>query len=213
MLAAHCQYEKSLWSQNKKYIVGIDEVGRGAWAGPMIIGAVILPPDIEPPFQLADSKLCTEKRRNIITPKIYEYALSTAIFEVPIEYINQYGIGKSGQYGFYSVLQKLSIQPDHILIDAFKIKEVPAEKQTAIIKGDQLSASIAAASIIAKVYRDKLMRALHLQAPEYSFDKNVGYGTKAHRDSILKNGLSKLHRKSFNLSKWLNPLRNNKQEN
>jgi len=205
MTIAHTNFEKSLWSQNKKYIVGIDEVGRGAWAGPMVIGAVIFPSDLEPPFILADSKLLSAKKRERTSILIQNYSLESVVFEVPVEYINNYGLSQAGQFGYIEVLNKLSTIYDHVLIDAFKIKKIPDQIQTAIIKGDQQSVSIAAASIIAKVYRDKLMKRLHLELPDFSFDKNVGYGTKAHRQALAKYGLSKFHRTSFNLTKWLNP--------
>jgi ribonuclease HII len=202
MLLAHTQFESKLWSQNIEYIAGIDEVGRGAWAGPMVIGAVIFPLNFHNVEPLADSKLLTEKKRNVLSGYIKSNAIAYCVVEAPIDNINELGIGKSGQIAFLEATKKLNVKPEHVLIDAFKIKNYPETKQTAIIKGDQQSISIAAASIIAKVYRDALMRDLHNSIPEYNFKKNVGYGTKEHRESIARIGLSDHHRKSFNLAKW-----------
>ncbi len=203
MITAHSQFEQTYWTQGKKYIAGVDEVGRGCWAGPAIVGAVIFPADVPLNFELADSKLLTKKKREELVAQIQNAAVSYAISEVPLEYINSVGVGKAIQHGFKTTVQSLSTVPDFILIDAFKIKEYPAEKQLNIIKGDQQSISIAAASIIAKVFRDNLMSQLHKLEPRFGFNQNKGYGTKSHRTAIAQFGLSMYHRTSYNLEKWL----------
>ena len=200
---AHNQFETDLWNRGFSSVVGIDEVGRGCWAGPAVVGAVIFPKNFTPLFKLADSKQLSEKKRKQLVPQIKEHAIAHAIHEVPLELINQVGVGKAIQQGFNEILKIISVTADFILIDAFKIKGYPPEKQQAIIKGDQQSISIAAASIIAKEYRDNVMRQLHETEPLYNFKNNVGYGTKEHRDAIAKHGLSLHHRTSFNLSNWI----------
>jgi ribonuclease HII len=199
---AHNQIEKSLWSQNKVYIVGIDEVGMGAWAGPLVVGAVIFPVNFTPSFKLADSKQLTAKKRATLVPLIQSTALSYAVVEVVVEEINQHGLAASVQIGYQRAIKALHTPPDFLLIDALKLKSWPADKQQGIIKGDQQSISIAAASILAKQYRDQLMRNLHTLEPRYAFKTNVGYGTKAHRDAIALHGLSQYHRMGYDLTKW-----------
>jgi ribonuclease HII len=203
MLLAHNKFESQLWLQDKKYILGIDEVGRGCWAGPLVIGAVMFPQDATLDFPLADSKLLSEKKRLNLDEKIKSSALAYTIVEVPLDEINTKGVGQAAQTGFLTAVQKITPKVDHVLIDAFKIKNYPLDKQTPIIKGDQQSISIAAASIIAKNYRDQLMRNIHPEVPHYNFQKNVGYGTAEHRNAIAKHGLCQYHRISYDLQKWL----------
>lgn len=195
-------YETELWLKGNDYVAGIDEVGRGAWAGPLVIAAVILPKNFFTTLPINDSKKTPKKLRETLAQEIKNIAISYKIVEVSVDDINAQGLAKAGSLGFFEAT-KLEIPPDHILIDAFKIKDYPAQNQTAIIKGDQKSLTIAAASIIAKVYRDTLMQELHELAPDYGFNTHVGYGTAFHRQAIKKFGLSKFHRTSYNLSKWL----------
>jgi ribonuclease HII len=204
MVFAHCQFETDLWSQGHQYVVGIDEVGRGAWAGPLVIGAVIFPTNSCPNFPLADSKQLSPKKRAKLIPQITSCALAHAIIEVSVQEINEIGVGKACQKGFQQAVKSFNMHPDFVLIDAFKIVGHPLEKQNAIIKGDEQSVSIAAASILAKEYRDNLMRDIHSAEPRFCFDKNVGYGTKDHRAAIGKHGLSTYHRTSYDLGRWLN---------
>jgi ribonuclease HII len=200
--AAHSQFEQEQWNKGYNYVVGIDEVGRGCWAGPAVIGAVIFPKDCLLSFQLADSKKLSPKKRQALVPLIKSAALCHALYEVTLQEINELGVGKAIQNGFAQIVKILSYLPDFVLIDAFKIKEYPSEKQKAIIKGDEQSISIAAASILAKEHRDALMKSVHLSEPRYNFAHNVGYGTKEHRDALAKHGLSAHHRTSFDLTKW-----------
>lgn len=203
MIVAHSQFEQSFWSQGKKYIAGIDEVGRGCWAGPAVVGAVIFKFDAPLSFSVSDSKLISLKKRERLNSLIQQNAVAYAISETPLEQINSMGVGDAIQESFLNVISSLSIEPDFILVDAFKVKNYPAQKQLNIVKGDQKSISIAAASIIAKVYRDKLMDTIHNEESRYGFNQNKGYGTKFHRDAIARHGLSAYHRLSFNLTKWL----------
>lgn len=194
-------FEKQLWNLGFTKVCGIDEAGRGSFAGPVVAGAVIFHPNLKIPDGINDSKLLSPKKREILDKEIKKIALSWAVGEISVRHINKLGIGKATQMAFRKTVKKLS--PDYVLIDAFYIKHMNRKKQKAIIKGDQVCASISAASIIAKVYRDGLMKKLHNKYPEYGFDKHKGYGTKDHRDAIKTHGLCPLHRKSFNLQKFL----------
>ncbi len=195
--------EKILWEKGFKLVCGIDEVGRGCFAGPVVVGAVIFSPDTIFPEGIADSKLLTPYKRKNLELRIKNQALCWSIAEVSVAVINKIGIGKATQMAFREALRLLSVQADFVLIDAFYIKHLNRKKQKAIVKGDQKSISIAAASIIAKVHRDSLMIKLDQKYPQYGFAKHKGYGTKEHQEAIKKHGLSRLHRKSFNLEKFL----------
>jgi ribonuclease HII len=200
MKLADLSVERKLWKKGYQTIAGIDEVGRGSWAGPVVAGAVVLPRDWKLPPKLADSKLLQPKEREALAKIICAEAVCYSVAEVGLTIINREGIGKATQRAFRLALKKLAVTPDYHLIDAFYVKYVPKGKQRPIIKGDQKSASIAAASIIAKVHRDRLMRKLALQFPAYQWARNKGYGTKIHQTAIKKHGFSPLHRRSFNLS-------------
>lgn len=202
MIFATLQEEQSLWNQGFQHVCGIDEVGRGCFAGPVVTAAVIFSSDVSLPAGITDSKLLTAKKRLELSEIIKQKALAWSICEGGIDHINEVGIGKATQHCFKKTVESLEIEPDFILIDAFFIQGLPKEKQKPIIHGDQLSISIAAASIIAKVYRDELMVELGAQFPGYGFEVNKGYGTKSHREAIKQIGLSPLHRKSFNLEKF-----------
>lgn len=199
--------EQFLWAQGYSQVAGIDEVGRGAFAGPVVTAAVIFPKnyvfkDTEL-HQINDSKLLSSKKRESLALKIKEEALCYSITEIPVSYINNYGIGKAAQLGFYKSVKSLCHKADFYLIDAFYISRLHKKLQKPLIHGDQLSISIAAASIIAKGYRDALMTKLHDSAANYDFATNKGYGTAFHRAQIAKFGLSPYHRTSFNMSSCL----------
>lgn len=195
------RYEKLLWRKGIKFIAGIDEVGRGAFAGPLVAAAVILPKNFTI-NGIKDSKLLTPQKRQILSKYIIKNVLDYSISEVNLFYINRHGVGKAVQKGFLDAVNKLKIKPNYILVDGYKVKNLKYE-QKGIIHGDSISVSIAAASIIAKVYRDNLMIKLHKNYPQYNFFENKGYGTKYHRDALKKYGLCKIHRSSFNLKKFL----------
>jgi len=203
MVFANFSIEQSLWSQGINLICGIDEVGRGCFAGPVVAGAVIFPQGSQLIQGIADSKLLNPKKRGELAEKIKDRALAWAVGEISVPDINRFGIGEATQMAFSKAVENLQKAADYFLIDAFYIKTLDKLKQRPIPGGDRISASIAAASIIAKVYRDGLMEKLHLDFPNYGFDRHKGYGTNFHRQMIKKFGLSNLHRKSFKLDKFL----------
>jgi ribonuclease HII len=205
MVYATLEKELELWNAGYQTVCGVDEVGRGCFAGPVVTAAVVFPPNVNLPFQVADSKLLSAKKREELVDRIKELALYFAINETPVELINKIGIGKATQVSFFNSVKGLTKAPDFILIDAFFINGIDRTIQNAIKHGDRLCASIAAASIIAKVYRDKLMQKLDPEFPGFEFGKHKGYGTKFHQDAIRKYGLTTIHRKSFNLEKFLEP--------
>jgi len=195
-------FEKSLWEKDIEFVAGLDEVGRGAWAGPVVVGAVILPCDFQIPEGLADSKLLKHQERKKLAKIIYATALAYSISQVNLSVINKKGIGEATQKAFRLAIRSLKIRPQYSLIDAFYIKHFDRKIQKPIKNGDKICASISAASIIAKVYRDELMKKLHFKYPQYGFGKHKGYGTRAHQEAIKRYGFCPLHRKSFNL-KWV----------
>lgn len=197
--------ENLLWEKGLKYIAGIDEVGRGCFAGPVVAAAVILPSDFKATDEINDSKLLSPEKREKLAPIIKKYALCYSIAEISIEIINEVGIGKATQKAFYQAVNTLTVKPQYVFIDAFYIDNLDRKNQKPIVHGDRKSISIAAASIIAKVYRDALMQKLHEKYPEYDFYQNKGYGTKKHREAIKKFGLCDVHRKSFDLTNYLTP--------
>lgn len=194
--------EKGLWSHGYRYVAGMDEVGRGSFAGPVCVGAVIFPRGYFLLDGLADSKLLKPRVRQQLDLKIKTHAISWSVAEIGVSQINKFGIGKATQMAFRKALRSLSVQADYILVDAFYIKHLDRKKQKAVRDGDGICASISAASIIAKVYRDKLMKNLARKYPQYGFAKHKGYGTKRHQENIRKYGLSRIHRKSFNLTRF-----------
>lgn len=203
MVYADSLIEKKLWGSGYKVVCGVDEVGRGCFAGPVVVGAVVFPSNGALPGGIADSKLLKPKQREELAPLIKQHAICWSVSEISVTLINKLGIGKATQMAFRKAVATLSQRPDFILIDAFYINHLNRKKQNAVKDGDKICVSIAAASIIAKVYRDAIMKNLHEKYPLYGFDKNMGYGTKQHREVIKAHGLCKLHRKSFNLEKFL----------
>lgn len=203
MVLPTLKIENSLWLKGYKLVCGIDEVGRGSFAGPVVAGAVVFHPHSITPEGIADSKLLRPRQRERIAEEIRSIAQFHAIAEICVNDINKFGIGKATQMAFRKAIKNLRINPDFVLIDAFYIKHFNRKNQKAIKNGDKICTSIAAASIIAKVYRDKLMRSLHKNFPEYGFAKHKGYGTKLHQNAIRKYGLTHIHRQSFNLDKFL----------
>lgn len=199
--SANFEFEKPLWNRGLKLVAGIDEVGRGAWAGPVVAGAVVFPVNYSPDFPLYDSKLLSPKRREELSLKIGSIA-QIGIGVVGVEIINRIGIGKATQVAFQKAAKNLPLFPQHFLIDAFYIKNWPKENQNPIKKGDVFCASIAAASIVAKVFRDQLMRNLGKKYPQYEFASHKGYGTSNHQKAIREFSFSPVHRTSFDLG-WV----------
>ena len=193
-------FERDLIHQGFKYIAGVDEVGRGPLAGPVVSCAIILPKDYYL-NDLNDSKKLSKKKRESLFEVLTKDAISYSIGISSVEEIDQFNIYQATKYTMLKALEGLKVKPEHLLIDAMTLDvDIP---QTAIIKGDLKSASIAAASIIAKVTRDAYMLKLHEQYPEYKFDSNSGYGTKEHMEAIYKYGITPHHRKSFEPIKTL----------
>ena len=191
---------EALMFYEKKYagygnICGIDEVGRGPLAGPVVAGAVILPPDARILY-INDSKKLSPKRREELYDEITEKALAVGIGIVSWERIDEINILQATYEAMRQAISKLTVQPDCLLNDAVTIPEVLIP-QVPIIKGDAKSQSIAAASIIAKVYRDRMMEKYSELYPEYEFASNKGYGTAAHIAALKKYGPCPLHRKTF----------------
>lgn len=184
--------------QDKLIEAGCDEVGRGCYAGPVFAAAVILPKDFHHP-QLNDSKQLSEKLREELRPVIEKEAVSYAVASIDNEEIDQINILKASFKAMHLALDKLNRRPQLLLIDGnrfIKYKRIPHQ---CFVKGDGRFASIAAASILAKTYRDELMQQLHNEFPQYGWNQNKGYGTLAHRKAIEAYGLCKYHRKSFRL--------------
>lgn len=194
--------ETKLWNTGYRYIAGLDEVGRGCFAGPVCVGAVIFPKGCELLEGLADSKLLKPRQREKLAVRIKNQALSWTVAEINVSLINKVGIGKATQMAFRKALRLCSVQADFVLIDAFYIKHLNRKRQMAIAGGDTICASISAGSIIAKVYRDKLMKKLSRKFPKYGFGKHKGYGTKRHQEAIKQYGLTRIHRTSFDLQKF-----------
>lgn len=193
--------ETALWQKGYTKVCGVDEVGRGAFAGPVCVGAVIFPTSCLLLDGLADSKFLKPRAREQLELRIKGQAISWTVAEVSVAKINKLGIGKATQTAFRRAIKSLS--PDFVLIDAFYIKHLNRKRQRAVKDGDTICASISAASIIAKVYRDRLMKKLSKIYPQYGLGKHKGYGTKKHQEAIKKFGLSRVHRKSFNLARFL----------
>lgn len=193
-------YEKNLIKEGYHFIAGLDEVGRGPLAGPVVAAAVIFAPDfvLSDNYKfLTDSKKISEARRLALFPLIKSEALACEIGVVSHTTIDKINILEASLLAMAKAAQKLSTKPDYLLVDGkFTIKQLPI-KQKAIISGDSLIASIAAASIIAKVSRDWIMQGYHEEFPHYGFDQHKGYGTKAHLAAIAKYGPCPIHRLSF----------------
>ena len=182
---------------------GCDEAGRGPLAGPVYAAAVILPKDFYHPL-LNDSKKMTEKARETLRPIIEREALAWAVVEVSAEEIDTINILNASITGMQRAVRKLSIRPDFLLIDGNRFKPCDGIPHQCVIKGDATYASIAAASVLAKTYRDEHMRRLSLEFPQYGWDRNMGYPTKEHVEAIIAHGYTPHHRKSFHV-KQLEP--------
>lgn len=204
MVKPSFDYERIYWKQNL-VVAGVDEVGKGSFAGPVVAAAVVFPPNFQTPDMLLtkvnDSKLLSAKMRE----KLAEFLKTVCTFtisEVSVEAINTNGIGKATTRAILQAVGMLVKKPDHVLIDGYWKKNTSFQGQ-GIIKGDRKSLSIAAASILAKVYRDNLMQEADRKYLYYDFLTNKGYGTRKHCAALGRYGLSDWHRKSFNLTKYI----------
>lgn len=194
------KYERDLNAQGYKYVCGVDEVGRGPLAGPVVCAAVVMPADdiIE---GVDDSKKLTPKKREYLAEEIEKKAIAYAICRVEPQVIDEINILNATKLCMKNAVESLKITPDFVITDGNMTLDI-ALPQKSIVKGDALSYSIGAASIVAKVYRDNLMEEYALVYPDYAFEKNKGYGTKAHIEGIIGAGICPIHRRSFT-KRWL----------
>lgn len=187
-------YDISLMNEQVKLIAGMDEVGRGPLAGPVVVACVIMPYD-EMINGVFDSKKVTKKNRERLYDEIQKKAIAISIWKEEQDIIDTVNILNATKLSMKNAFENLTIKPDLLLIDAVKMNICDNEKS--IIKGDATSYAIACASIVAKVYRDRIMEDYSKKYPQYDFENNVGYGTKKHIDAIKKFGITPIHRLSF----------------
>ncbi len=190
---------KQFFSNKETIECGCDEAGRGCLAGPVVAAAVILPSDFSHPL-LNDSKKLSDKQRRLLRPIIEQNAIAYCVGFVSNEEIDKINILQASFLAMNRAVEGLKQKPELLLIDGNRFNNKTDIAFQCVVKGDSLYQSIAAASILAKTYRDDYMLNLHKEFPNYHWDKNMGYPTKAHRQAIIENGISPFHRKSFNLS-------------
>lgn len=188
----------SPYFQELQIEAGCDEAGRGCYAGPVYAAAVILPKDFSHPL-LNDSKQLTEAERNELRPIIEQSAISWAVASVDNEEIDRINILWASVKAMHLAIDQLKKRPRLLLIDGNRFKKYRRIRHQCIVKGDELYSSIAAASILAKTYRDEFMQRLHEEYPQYCWLTNKGYGTPEHRQAIGEHGLSKYHRKTWRM--------------
>ena len=189
------QFEEELFAQGYQMVCGVDEAGRGPLAGPVCAAAVILPPHLEIPG-LDDSKKLSDKRRRELFPVIKEQAIAYGIGLASHEEIDEINILQATFLAMERAIAQLQIKPEYALIDGNRAKDFGLPVKT-VVKGDSLSANIAAASVLAKVTRDMLMEEAALEYPGYGFEIHKGYGTRAHYDALREKGPSSIHRMTF----------------
>jgi ribonuclease HII len=190
-------FEKIAYQEGYQMIAGVDEAGRGPLAGPVVAAAVILPPDYVNPG-INDSKQLSAAKREILYETINKDAVAIGMGIIDIDIIDNINILQASLQAMREAVLELSTSPDFLLIDG--LHRIPLiTPQKPVVRGDSLSISIAAASIIAKVSRDRIMEMYHRQFPQYNFLQNKGYGTKEHCDAIKQFGICKIHRKSFHV--------------
>jgi ribonuclease HII len=192
--------EEGLWAGGYCRVAGLDEAGRGAWAGPLVAAAVILPPDAAGLAQyldgVRDSKLLTARQREVMLELIQERAMTWGVGVVSPARIDAQGIVPAVRTAMAQALQALSAPADYLLVDYLSLPDLPLP-QTSLVKGDAHVLSIAAASVVAKVSRDRMMIELEARFPGYGFDQHKGYGTAQHQAALTKLGPSLFHRFSF----------------
>jgi ribonuclease HII len=204
MIAPTFDYEQQYWSQGISYVAGIDEAGMGALAGPVVAATVIFSEDGMPAFlelvektPIRDSKLLSPQQREKAVAILQSHAKAWAIGEASVAEIDSMNIRVASHLAMQRAIAALKIVPDILMIDGKPAQISKTIPTITIIKGDQLSYSIAAASILAKVYRDNIMKELDLQFPQYGFASHKGYGAKIHMDALIAHGATEHHRKSY----------------
>lgn len=190
-------YEKLAYQEGYRYIAGVDEAGRGPLAGPVVAAAVIFPQEFRNK-EINDSKKLSAAKRDALYGIIKNEAIAVGVGVVESDLIDKINILRASLQAMSEAVQELDTAPDFLLVDG--LHRVPLSTlQKPIVKGDSLSVSIAAASIIAKVSRDRIMEMYHRQFPQYNFIRNKGYGTREHRNAIKEFGMCKIHRQTFRL--------------
>lgn len=190
------EVEKNLWCRGYKYIAGIDEAGCGCWAGSLVVGVVILSPDFNDPGVM-DSKMFDELKREACHDILIKRLLDYAVGEAAEHEIDLYGLSEAKSIATKRAINNLKNKPDYILFDGYAVKNFSGYPFQSIIKGDQKVKSIASASIIAKVYRDRKIKRVACKYPQYDFQNNKGYGTKKHQAALKVHGICAIHRKSY----------------
>lgn len=188
------KFEKEAYQHGKKIIIGLDEAGRGPMAGPLVVGAVIFDKNFYCE-DINDSKQLSEKKREMLYDIIVENALAYQIEIIDVDEVDRLNVYQASKQGMIRAIEHISLKPDYALTDAMPLGDVIAHQ--AIVKGDALSMSIAAASILAKVTRDRIMKEYDLLYPEYGFAKHKGYPTLQHKEALKKYGVTPIHRRTF----------------
>jgi ribonuclease HII len=191
------ELEDMYWEKGFEHVAGVDEAGRGPLAGPVVAGAVILPKGLYIDG-VNDSKKLSPKQREVLYHRIFDVALSIGVGIVSHEVIDRINIYQASILAMRKAIDKLTLRPAIVLADGNSFKHEALRFQN-VIDGDAKSMTIAAASIIAKVTRDSLMREYHVQFPEYGFDRHKGYGTRLHIDALRQHGLCPIHRRTFHI--------------
>lgn len=200
-------WERKAWRAACQVVAGVDEVGRGAWAGPIVAAAVVLP--VEPAVRsrltrylrcagvsVRDSKVMTADQRERVVSVLTQLEIEASVCALSAPEIDAIGLGAANRAVLAGAVKGLGAVPDHVLVDAFPIPGLPCGHD-AIVRGDSISVSIALASIVAKVHRDTIMRNLCVQWPQFGFSAHKGYGTAQHRAALLAHGVTEHHRRSF----------------
>jgi len=202
----HLKEERALIRRGHRRIAGLDEAGRGSWAGPVVAAAVVLPLEwrnLRAKLSgVRDSKLLTPRRREEALEKIIEVAMGIGIGVVPPQFIDKRGIVAATRLAMMGALDALPLRPDYLLVDYLSLPQ-ESWPHKSIVRGDNLSLSIACASIVAKVERDRMMIALEVEHPGYGFARHKGYGTPQHREALMRLGITPLHRLSFRPMKFM----------
>jgi ribonuclease HII len=201
------RWERRAWESGKLLVAGVDEAGRGAWAGPLVAAAVIVPAEPQKRARITrelnraeavvrDSKLLSADQRGRVMAVLGALDVPYAVSVVDVDELDAIGLGMANKLAMCRAIECLSPSPEHVLVDAFRLDALPCTHEP-IIRGDNTSQAIAMASIVAKLHRDGLMARLDAVCPEYGFAAHKGYGTAAHRLAIERHGVSSYHRKSF----------------